>query len=128
MLATAKLVAFIPTKDAARARAFYETTLGLRFVQDDNFALVMESNGTTIRIARVGDFTPFPFTILGWAVEDIDAAVAGLTSKGVQFNRYGFLEQNPNGVWTAPPDPAGHAARVAWFPDPEGNILSLSQH
>ena len=124
MLATAKLVAFIPTKDAARARTFYEDTLGLRFVQDDNFALVMESNGTTIRIARVGDFTPYPFTVLGWAVEDIDAAVADLAAKGVQFNRYSFLEQSPNGVWTAP----GNAAKVAWFPDPDGNLLSLSQH
>ena len=124
MLATAKLVAFIPTKDAARARAFYEDTLGLRFVQDDNFALVMESNGTTIRIARIGDFTPYPFTVLGWAVEDIDAAVATLTAKGVEFNRYSFLEQSPNGVWTAP----GNAAKVAWFPDPDGNTLSLSQH
>ena len=123
MLATAKLIAFIPTKDAARARAFYEDTLGLRFVQDDNFALVMESNGTTIRIARIGDFTPYPFTVLGWAVEDIDAAVATLTAKGVEFNRYSFLEQSPNGVWTAP----GNVARVAWFPDPDGNLLSLSR-
>ena len=121
---TAKLIGFIPTRDAARARAFYESTLGLRFVQDDNFALVMESNGATIRIARVGDFTPYPFTVLGWAVEDIDAAVATLTAKGVEFNRYSFLEQSPNGVWIAP----GNAAKVAWFPDPDGNTLSLSQH
>ena len=124
MLATSKLVAFIPTKDAARARIFYEDTLGLRFVQDDNFALVMESNGTTIRIARVGDFTPYPFTVLGWEVSDIDSAVADLAAKGVQFNRYSFLEQAENGVWTAP----GNAAKVAWFPDPDGNTLSLSQH
>ena len=127
MLATASLVAFIPTRNAARARVFYETTLGLRFVEDDNFALIFDSNGTMIRIARVPEFTPHPFTVLGWQVRDIDAAVAGLTSKGVQFNRCSFLEQSPNGVWTAPPDPAGHAARVAWFPDPDGNILSLSQ-
>jgi catechol 2,3-dioxygenase-like lactoylglutathione lyase family enzyme len=121
---TAKLVAFIPTRDAARARAFYESTLGLRFVEDDNFALVFDSNGTMIRIARVPDFTPFPFTLLGWGVTDIDAAVADLTAKGVEFNRYNFLEQSPNGVWTAP----NNAAKVAWFPDPDGNILSLSQH
>jgi catechol 2,3-dioxygenase-like lactoylglutathione lyase family enzyme len=121
---TAKLIGFIPTRDAARARAFYETTLGLRFVSDDNFALVFDSNGTTIRIARAPDFTPFPFTLLGWEVPDIDAAVADLAAKGVQFSRYSFLEQAPNGVWTAP----GNAARVAWFPDPDGNLLSLSQH
>lgn len=124
MLATSKIVAFVPTKDAARARAFYESTLGLRFVEDDNFALVMDSNGTMIRIARVPDYTPFAFTLLGWEVSDIDAAVADLAAKGVQFNRYSFLEQSPNGVWTAP----GNAAKVAWFPDPDGNILSLSQH
>jgi catechol 2,3-dioxygenase-like lactoylglutathione lyase family enzyme len=124
MLTAAKLMGFIPTKDAARARAFYESTLGLRFVQDDSFALVFDSNGTTIRIARAPDFTPFPFTLLGWQVPDIDAAVAGLAAKGVQFNRYSFLEQSPNGVWTAP----GNVAKVAWFPDPDGNILSISQH
>jgi catechol 2,3-dioxygenase-like lactoylglutathione lyase family enzyme len=121
---TAKLIGFIPTRDAARARAFYETTLGLRFVHDDTFALVFDSNGTTIRIARSPDFTPFPFTLLGWEVPDIDAAVAGLTAKGVQFARYSFLEQAPNGVWSAP----NNVAKVAWFPDPDGNLLSLSQH
>ena len=121
---TAKLIGFIPTRDAARARAFYESTLGLRFVEDDTFALVMDSNGTMIRIARVPDYTPFAFTLLGWEVSDIDAAVADLAAKGVQFNRYSFLEQSPNGVWTAP----GNAAKVAWFPDPDGNILSISQH
>ena len=124
MQPTAKIIGFIPTKDAARARTFYESTLGLRFVEDDNFALVMDSNGTMIRIARVPDFTPFAFTLLGWEVADIDAAVAELAAKGVQFNLYSFLEQSPNGVWTAP----GNAAKVAWFPDPDGNILSLSQH
>jgi catechol 2,3-dioxygenase-like lactoylglutathione lyase family enzyme len=124
MLSTSALIAFVPTKDAARARAFYEDTLGLRFVHDDNFALVMDANGTMVRIARVPDFTPFPFTILGWGVADIDAAVASLTVKGVEFNRYSFLEQSPNGVWTAP----GGVAKVAWFPDPDGNILSVSQH
>jgi len=124
MLATAKLVAFVPTRDAARARAFYETILGLRFLHDDNFALVFDSNGTTLRIVRAPDFTPFPFTLLGWDVPDIDAAVTILTGKGVTFHRYSFLEQSPNGVWTAP----GNAARIAWFPDPDGNTLSLSQH
>jgi len=124
MQPTAKLIAFIPTRDAARARDFYETTLGLRFVNDDNFAIVMDANGTMLRIARAGDFTPFPFTLLGWDVPDIDSAVADLTGKGVQFSRYSFLEQSPNGVWTAP----GGAAKVAWFLDPDGNILSISQH
>ena len=121
---TAKLIGFIPTRDAARARAFYESILGLRFVSDDTFALIFDSNGTTIRIARVPEFTPFPFTLLGWEVPDIDTTVADLTAKGVQFARFSFLEQSPTGVWTAP----GNVAKVAWFPDPDGNLLSLSQH
>jgi catechol 2,3-dioxygenase-like lactoylglutathione lyase family enzyme len=123
MLAHNSLIAFIPTKDAARARAFYEDTLGLRFVSDDSFALVMDANGTMLRIARVGDFTPMPFTILGWEVEDIENTVTAMASKGVQFSRYSFLEQSANGVWAAP-----GGAKVAWFLDPDGNTLSLSQH
>lgn len=124
MLARNAIIAFIPCKDANRARAFYEQTLGLRFVSDDSFALVMDANGTMVRIARVGDFTPASFTILGWQVDDIDATVAEMAFKGVQFSRYPFLEQSDNGVWSAP----GGVAKVAWFLDPDGNILSLSQH
>ncbi len=124
MLTAAKLVAFIPTRDAARARIFYEDTLQLHFLHDDGFALAMESNGTSVRIVRAPDFKPHPFTLLGWDVPDIDAAVAELSAKGVQFARYSFLQQSPNGVWTAP----GGAARVAWFNDPDDNILSLSEH
>jgi catechol 2,3-dioxygenase-like lactoylglutathione lyase family enzyme len=122
MLAQSPLVAFIPTKDAARARRFYET-LGLRFVSDDSFAIVMDSNGTMVRVVRVDDFTPFPFTILGWQVKDIHKIVAEMTGKSVKFNRYPFLEQGADGVWTAP-----GGAKVAWFTDPDGNTLSISQH
>lgn len=124
MLATNALVAFIPCKDANRARTFYEEKIGLRFVSDDNFAIVMDANGIMVRIVRVGEFTAATFTILGWQVDDIDTAVTELAAKGVQFARYPFLEQSENGVWTAP----GGAAKVAWFLDPDGNILSLSQH
>jgi catechol 2,3-dioxygenase-like lactoylglutathione lyase family enzyme len=123
MLATSPIIAFIPTKDAARARTFYESTLGLRFLSDDGFAIVMDANDTMIRIARVGDFTPALFTILGWQVQDIDPAVTALAAKGLEFSRYSFLEQAENGVWTAP-----GGAKVAWFLDPDGNILSISQH
>jgi catechol 2,3-dioxygenase-like lactoylglutathione lyase family enzyme len=123
MLAHNPLIAFIPTKDAERARVFYEDTLGLRFVSDDSFALVMDANGTMLRIARVGEFTPLPFTVLGWEVKDIESTVAAMASKGVQFSRYSFLEQSANGVWSAP-----GGAKVAWFLDPDGNTLSLSQH
>jgi catechol 2,3-dioxygenase-like lactoylglutathione lyase family enzyme len=124
MLTHSPLIAFIPTKDATRARRFYEKLLGLRFISDDSFAIVMDANGTMLRIARAGDFTPAPFTILGWQVDDIDATVAALAAKGVEFSRYPFLQQSDNGVWTAPEG----AAKVAWFLDPDGNTLSISQH
>lgn len=124
MLSTSPIIAFIPTRDSARARAFYAETLGLRFLSEDNFALVFDANGTMLRIVCAGDFTPFQFTLLGWQVSDVDDAVADLTARGVQFLHYDFLEQAPNGVWTAP----GNAARIAWFRDPDGNTLSISQH
>ena len=123
MLSTSPLIAFIPSKDASHSRSFYEGTLGLRFISDDSFAIVMDSNGTMVRIVRVGEFTPAPFTILGWQVDDIHTRVAELSDNGVQFNRYPYFEQSPDGVWTAP-----NGAKVAWFPDPDGNTLSISQH
>jgi len=123
MISQSPLIAFIPTRDAARARSFYEDLLGLRFICDDFFALVMDANGTMIRIARVGEFTPAPFTILGWQVTDIHKEVAELAAKGLQFARYPHVEQSADGVWTAP-----GGAKVAWFLDPDGNTLSLSQH
>jgi catechol 2,3-dioxygenase-like lactoylglutathione lyase family enzyme len=122
MLTHNRIIAFIPTKDAARARRFYEA-LGLRFVSDDSFAIVMDANGTMVRIVRVEDFTPFPFTLLGWQVDDIHQTVAEMTGKGVEFARYPYFEQSTDGVWTAP-----GGAKVAWFRDPDGNTLSISQH
>jgi catechol 2,3-dioxygenase-like lactoylglutathione lyase family enzyme len=123
MLSTNPLIAFIPSRNADHSRVFYEGVLGLRFVSDDSFAIVMDSNGTMIRIVRVGEFTPAPFTILGWQVDDIHAKVAELGANGVQFKRYSFLEQGEDGVWTAP-----NGAKVAWFSDPDNNVLSISQH
>ena len=123
MLASQPIIAFIPTRDAALARTFYEGILGLRFVQDDHFALVMEASGTMIRIVRVGDFTPFPFTILGWQVTDIEQSVTGLITKGLAFKHYNLPGQSDAGIWTAP-----DGAKVAWFNDPDGNTLSISQH
>ncbi len=123
MLSTSPIIAFIPTRDAHRARTFYEDVLGLRFVHDDSFALVMDANGTMIRIARVGDFTPATFTILGWEVQDIQQSVTELATKGLEFSRFGFLQQSDAGIWTAP-----DGSKVAWFKDPDGNTLSISQH
>jgi catechol 2,3-dioxygenase-like lactoylglutathione lyase family enzyme len=123
MLSDCDLIGFIPTKDPARARTFYEQTLGLRFLSDDIFALVMESNGNMIRIVQVKDFTPFPFTILGWKVDHIEDDVATLIARGISFKRYPWLQQSESGIWTA-----RGGAKVAWFQDPDGNVLSLSQH
>jgi catechol 2,3-dioxygenase-like lactoylglutathione lyase family enzyme len=122
MLRLKSLVAFIPTRNADRAREFYTHVVGLRFVKDDGFALVMDFNGTMIRIAKVGDYQPFPFTLLGWEVDDIARAVKALIAKGASVERYSFLEHDANGVWNAP-----GGAKVAWFKDQDGNLLSVSQ-
>ena len=122
MLRLNSLVAFIPTRDADRAREFYVNVVGLRFVSDDGFALVMDSNGTMIRIAKVGEYHPYPFTLLGWEVDDVAAAVKALTAKGAAIERYSFLVLDENGVWNAP-----GGAKVAWFKDPDGNLLSVAQ-
>jgi catechol 2,3-dioxygenase-like lactoylglutathione lyase family enzyme len=123
MLESAELVAFVPTRDFEKARSFYEGVLGLKFVTNDGFALVMEANGTTIRIAKVGKFTPPQFTVLGWKVKGIQKTVSTMEKSGVKFERFPGLEQDALGIWTAP----GGAAKVAWFKDPDGNILSVSE-
>jgi len=124
MLGSTNIVAFVPTRDADKARAFYEGVLGLRFVNDDGFALVMDANGIMIRVARVGkEFTPAQFTILGWQVSGIENIVRALQEKGVHFEIFGFFKQDELGIWTAPT-----GDKVAWFKDPDGNTLSVSQH
>jgi catechol 2,3-dioxygenase-like lactoylglutathione lyase family enzyme len=123
MLGTTNIVAFVPTKDAEKARAFYEGVLGLKFIKDDGFAMVLDANGIMIRVAKMKDFTPAQFTILGWQVSDIEKIVAGLQAKGVHFEIFGFFKQDALGIWTAPT-----GDKVAWFKDPDGNILSVSQH
>jgi catechol 2,3-dioxygenase-like lactoylglutathione lyase family enzyme len=123
MLDSSKIVAFVPTNDAAKARAFYEGVLGLRFLHDDQFALVFDANGTMIRIARAPKFEPRQFTILGWEVREIEKVVSGLEAKGVKFEKYGLPGQDERGIWAAP-----GGAKVAWFKDPDGNVLSVSEH
>jgi hypothetical protein len=97
--------------------------LGLRFVKDDGFAVVLDANGIMIRVAKAPEFKPAQFTILGWQVPDIENMVADLEKRGVHFERFGFFEQDKLGIWTAPT-----GDKVAWFKDPDGNILSVSQH
>jgi catechol 2,3-dioxygenase-like lactoylglutathione lyase family enzyme len=123
MLDSAKIMPFVPITDSARSRSFYEEKLGLRFISDDGFALVMDSNNVTVRLAKVGKFTPAGFTILGWQVPAIEQAIAALKQKGVGFEKFPGLPQDEHGIWAAP-----GGSKVAWFKDPDGNILSLSQH
>jgi catechol 2,3-dioxygenase-like lactoylglutathione lyase family enzyme len=123
MLAANKVIGFVPTQDSAKAREFYEGKLGFQFVSDDPFALVMRSGETMIRVSKAKDFTPAPYTILGWEVKDIEAVVRWLTSRGVVFEKYPFVQDQELGIWNAP-----SGDRVAWFKDPDGNVLSVSQH
>jgi len=122
MLAREKLMAFGATRDGARARGFYEQTLGLSLISEDNFAVVLDANGTMLRLQKVETFTPSPFTALGWEVSNIRAVVSELVSRGVTFQKYPWMEQDELGIWNAP-----SGARVAWFRDPDGNTLSLTE-
>ena len=123
MLASSKLVGFVLTKDAQRARAFYEGQLGLEFVSEDSFALVLRAHGNMVRIGKAQEFTPAQHTVLGWEVEQIEAVVADLRKRGVQLEKYPFVQDQELGIWTAP-----NGNKVAWFKDPDGNVLSVSQH
>ena len=118
-----QVVTFLLAQDADAALAFYRDTLGLHFVRDDGFALVFEMNGVMLRISKVPQFTPAQHTVLGWECEDLNAAVDGLAVKGVEFNRYPNMSHDNRGICTFP-----NGDRVAWFKDPGGNVLSLSQH
>jgi catechol 2,3-dioxygenase-like lactoylglutathione lyase family enzyme len=122
MLGSKDIIAFIPTRDKAKSRAFYETVLGLEYKEEDPFAITMNGNGVAIRIVDVGQFTPATYTILGWAVEDIREAVITLRAKRVEFESYEGMEHDDLGIWTAP-----DGARIAWFKDVDGNVLSISQ-
>jgi catechol 2,3-dioxygenase-like lactoylglutathione lyase family enzyme len=123
MFNTAKLIAFVPIRDSQRSRPFYEGVLGLRFISDDPFALVMDSNGVAIRLSKVPEFTPAGFTVMGWEVSKIEEEVAALQKKGAVFEKFPGLQQDESGICAAP-----GGAKVVWFKDPDGNILSLSQH
>lgn len=122
MLGGKSIIGFIPSTDRVRAREFYEGVLGLTYKEDDGFATVLDANGVDVRLTNVGEFTPFPFTIFGWSVDDIVETVKVMKTKGVAFDRYDFLEQDDLDIWTAP-----DGARVAWFKDLDGNVLSVSQ-
>ena len=123
MLAASPIVAFVATADPSRAKAFYRDVLGLLLISEDEYALVFDAHGTMLRVAIVNEVVLAPYTVLGWQVADIAAAVRGLSAKEVKFERYAWMEQDDLGVWSAP-----GGAKVAWFKDPDGNLLSLSRH
>jgi catechol 2,3-dioxygenase-like lactoylglutathione lyase family enzyme len=122
MLESSDVVAFAATTDLPRARAFYEECLGLRVTGQNDFTCVFDANGTMLRVTAVPEVCQAAYTVLGWRVPDIEGPVRELMAKGIVFNRYDTMDQDELGVWTTP-----GGDRVAWFTDPDGNTLSLTQ-
>jgi catechol 2,3-dioxygenase-like lactoylglutathione lyase family enzyme len=122
MLADSDVITFVPSSDLARSHAFYEGTLGLRFVEDIGIAVVLSAGGTMLRVTAVPELRPAGWTILGWSVHDLAGTVRRLAARGVAFERHPGLDQDDDGVWVAP-----GGDRVAWFKDPDGNVLSLTE-
>jgi len=129
-LATNAPIGFIPTQKPEEARRFYEHTLGLTFVDDDDFAIVFRvgpgsdaGEGTMLRVVRAAHFAPLPFTIFGWEVSDMETRIDELAAAGVSFLRFSFVEQDERGIWHT-----ANGNAVAWFKDPDGNTLSVSKH
>jgi catechol 2,3-dioxygenase-like lactoylglutathione lyase family enzyme len=122
MLNSAEIICFAATKNPEAAKRFYEEVLGLPLIEDSPFALAFDANGTMLRIQKVQEHTPVRHTTLGWKVRDIRAHIDALVCKGVRFERYERLPQDESGVWESP-----SGALVAWFLDPDGNGLSLTE-
>ncbi len=122
MLTHNESVSFIATLDAAASQAFYEESLGLKLLADEYFSLVFDLNGHTLRIAKVEALTPAVHTVLGWEVDNIEETVERLTSRGVSFEVHEGMQQDDLAIWLSP-----SGAKVAWFKDPDGNNLSITQ-
>jgi catechol 2,3-dioxygenase-like lactoylglutathione lyase family enzyme len=123
MLTSGKMVGFIVTTDYEKARAFYEGKLGFEFISLDQFAMVVRAGEHKIRIVKLPDFKPFQGTVLGWEVDDVKSAALWLRDRGVDTEKYPFVADKDLGIWTAP-----SGDQVAWFKDPDGNVLSVSHH
>jgi catechol 2,3-dioxygenase-like lactoylglutathione lyase family enzyme len=123
MLANCQIAAFVATANPDRASDFYENTLGLKLVSDEEYAIVFDANGITLRIQKVRNVNPVPYTALGWHVTDIEKLVEELSGRGVKFEIYEGFGQSDQGIMTFP-----GGAKVAWFKDPDGNLLSLDQY
>lgn len=122
-LISAKATVFLATADTAAARTFYEDKLGLTLSADDPYALVYQLAGTELRLSKVPKHTPLPFTVLDWQVPDIEAAHATLTGRGVEITIYDGMGQDEKGIWASPDG----GAKILWFKDPDGNVLSVSE-
>ena len=122
MLAAQPIVAFVATTQPDVAQRFYADVLGLKLVSRDAYAVVFDTAGVMLRVVIVETFQPQPFTVLGWTVPDIAAAVRQLAERGVVFKRFEWMAQDDDGVWTAP-----EGDQIAWFADPDGNTLSITQ-
>jgi catechol 2,3-dioxygenase-like lactoylglutathione lyase family enzyme len=122
VLGSQKLVAFVATRDLGRAKVFYHDNLGLRLVSEDEFALVFDAAGTMLRVTRVQELAAAKYTVLGWQVQDIVQTAKQLQKARVTLERYPGMQQNDLGIWNSP-----SGARVAWFKDPDGNTLSITQ-
>jgi catechol 2,3-dioxygenase-like lactoylglutathione lyase family enzyme len=123
MLTTGKMVGFLLTKDYGKAREFYEGKLGFMFVALNQFALVMRAGQNLVRIVEAAQFTPLRSTVLGWEVSDVEAVVGWLAAQGVETEKYPWVADKERGIWVTP-----GGDKVAWFKDPDGNVLSVSQH
>ena len=123
ILENCPVVAFVATTQPEKARAFYCDTLGLRLEEDGPIALIVRTANATLRVQKIEAFAPLPFTVLGWKVQDIRLMVNQLKEKGVKFERFEGMSQDDAGIWLSP----GGAAKVCWFKDPDGNLLSLTQ-
>lgn len=122
MLANGILKAFIPTVDPQEAILFYRDLLGFELMSEDDYAMEFNANGTLLRVTIVDEFVPQPFTILGWNIENLVFTVRQFNNKNIYFEIFDFLEQDDLGIWNSP-----GGAKVAWFKDPDGNILSLTE-
>jgi catechol 2,3-dioxygenase-like lactoylglutathione lyase family enzyme len=115
-------ILFLATANAEQSRTFYEGTLGLKFIADEPPALVFRVGGSMLRIQKVEQVCAAPYTALGWAVPDIRKTVHELSNVGAVFQRWESLNQDDLGIWRSP-----SGASVAWFRDPDGHVLSLTQ-
>lgn len=122
MLASAKIVGFVPVRDYDQARAFYGDKLGFDFVSVDQYALVMSVGGHKIRMTKMPNFAPLQGTILGWEVDNIESTTKWLRDRGVNLEKYPFVQDRELGIWTTP-----NGDKVAWFKDPDGNVLSVAE-